>query len=81
MIQAELKDLRRRFGFTLAKCGETLGMSAEGYRLKEEGKTPLTGEELALLADLFGMPIRAAFPSFKPSPAEASLARHLSNAA
>lgn len=81
MIQEELKDLRRRYGFTLAKCGEVLGMSAEGYRLKEKGLAPLTGQELALLADLFGMPVSAAFPSYRPTPAERSLARHLNPAA
>ena len=81
MIQAELKDLRKRFGYTLAQCGAVLGISAEGYRLKEENQSPLSGQELALLADLFGVPFRRAFPSYRPSPAEQSLARHLNASA
>lgn len=77
MVQAELKDLRKRFGYTLAQCGAVLGISAEGYRLKESSSLPLTGQELALLADFFGVPFHRAFPSYRPSPAEQSLARHL----
>lgn len=80
MLQAELKELRKRFGFPMARCAAALGCSIEGYRLKETGDSPTTGEELAKLADLYGMPLRAAFPSYNPTAGEQALVRHLGTA-
>lgn len=80
-VPAELKDLRKRFGFTLARCADVLGLTIEGYRLKENGIVPVSGPELARLADLYGMPLSAAFPSYIPTPGERSLAKHLNPAA
>lgn len=80
-IQLELKDLRKRFGKTLTECADAIGITAEGYRLKEVGERPVTGFDLVRLADLYGMPLRAAFPSYEPTAQEVSLARHLNTAA
>ena len=81
MIQSELKDLRDRFGFTLKQCADALECSVEAYRRKELGSIPISGIELSRLADLYQMPLRAAFPSYRPSAAEVSFARHVAKAA
>ena len=81
-LPMELKDLRLRFRKSLAQCAAVIGAkSAETYRLKEAGRSPVSGLELALLADAYGMPLRAAFPSYRPSAGEVALARHLNRAA
>lgn len=80
-LPAELKDLRSRFRRTLADCAAVLGCAIETYRLKELGKLPITGQELATLADSYGMPLHAAFPSYTPSESELRLAQHLHSAA
>lgn len=80
-IPVELKALRQHQGRSLAECATVLGISVEGYRLKERGVSPVTGQELAALADMYGKPLADAFPSYEPTESERRLARHISNAA
>jgi hypothetical protein len=65
---------------TLSEAGAVIGRSAEGYRLKEEGTSPTSAEELAKLADFYGTTLAEAFPSYKPTPGELNLAKHLAPA-
>ncbi|HEX7090895.1 MAG TPA: hypothetical protein VF192_12215 [Longimicrobiales bacterium] len=58
-----------------------MGITPEGYRLKELGYVGVTGTDLARLADLFGVPLRAAFPEYEPTEDERALVRHLKDAA
>lgn len=80
-IPVELKALRLHQRKSLADCAAALGLTVEGYRLKERGISPISGEELAALADMYEMPLAAAFPSYEPTESERRLARHISDAA
>jgi transcriptional regulator with XRE-family HTH domain len=80
-IPVELKALRQHRARSLAQCAAVLGITVEGYRLKESGKSPITGQELAALADMYGMALSEAFPSYEPTESERRLARHISEAA
>jgi transcriptional regulator with XRE-family HTH domain len=79
MIQAELKAARLAAGKSLAEIGKVLGLSYEGYRNKETATTPVTGTELARLADYYQRPLDVLFPSYRPTLGEVSLARHLAS--
>lgn len=87
MIQLELKALRKRQGWTLDDAAKIIGItSGEGYRRKEmpsdhQRYAPITGTELALLADAAGVPFEEAFPSYRPTEGEQALARHIATAA
>jgi len=81
MAQVNLQRVRLSFGKSRAECARALGITVEGYRLKELGRIDVTGAELAKLADLFGVPLRVAFPEYEPTDAELALARHLREAA
>lgn len=81
MLQQELKERRTERGLPLSACAEALNCSVEGYRLKEKGERPISGEELAKLADLYGLSIRDAFPSYEPTEGERALARHIKGVA
>ena len=80
-VPMELKDLRTRFRKTLADCARVLGCSIESYRNREIGRIRASGGELALLADFYEMPLTAAFPSYRLTPEEVALVRHLTRAA
>jgi len=79
-VAAEMLMFRRRHGISTATAGRVLGISGEGYRLKERGGSA-TGPELAALAEAFGETLATAFPSYRPTPHERALARHLAEAA
>lgn len=81
MTQVNLQRVRLRFGKSRADCARALGISLEGYRLKETGAISITGPELARLADLFGVPLWEAFPEYQPTDGERALIRHLKHAA
>ena len=77
-VPEELKDLRERFRRSLADCAAVLDCSLETYRQSELGNRPISGGELARLADSYGMPLMAAFPSYRPTADELALIRHMS---
>src|SRR5690606_40108989 len=79
-VAAEMLMFRRRNGISTAAAGQVLGISGEGYRLKERAGSA-TGPELAALAEAFGETLGTAFPSYRPTPHERALARHLAEAA
>lgn len=76
-MQADLKEIRNRYGKTLAECAEAIGTSIEGYRQKELGNIPVSGIELAQLARLYGRSMREVFPSYTPSDGEVLLVQQL----
>lgn len=86
MVQLELKEFRKRQGWTLDDAARIIGItSGEGYRRKElpvghPRHAPITGTELALLADAADVPFEEAFPSYRPTEGEQALARHLAAA-
>ena len=70
-VPEEMRRLRSLHDLSQTACGEVLSISREAYRLREEGRVPITGPELALLArHLYRMRIREAFPSYQPTEAE-----------
>lgn len=75
-----LKDLREQFGLTQQKCADALGVKVQTYCMKEQGQRSVTPDELALLADLYKLPLHEAFPEYEPSVGDRSLARHLAAA-
>lgn len=75
-----LKDLRERAGLTQQVCADALGIKVQTYCMKEQGQRGVEPEELALLADLYGLPLTEAFPGYEPSEGDRSLARHLAAA-
>jgi DNA-binding XRE family transcriptional regulator len=77
MIQGELKAIRERFGTTKTHCARTLGITVQGYLLKERGDSPISGIELVKLARMYGVPLREAFPSYEPTADELMLAEEL----
>lgn len=79
--QVNLQRVREAFGRSRAECALALGITPEGYRLKETGVSGVTGFDLARLADFFGVPLRIAFPEYEPTAEERALARHLKDAA
>lgn len=81
MAQVNLQRVRLAFGRSREECAQALGITTEGYRLKEIGRSPVTGFDLARLADLFGVPLTVAFPEYEPSADERALVRHLKHAA
>jgi len=86
MIQLELKDLRRRQGWSLDDAARIIRItSGEGYRRKElppehPRHASISGVELALLADAAGVALEDAFPSYEPTDGEQALVRHLAAA-
>lgn len=81
MTQVDLQGARIRYGHSRSDCGKALGITGEGYRLKETGASGITGGELAKLADFYGVPLAEAFPGYQPTDEERALVRHLSDAA
>lgn len=77
-MQADLQATRDRYRRSRAECADALGITTEGYRLKEAGMVRVTGFDLARLADLFGVPLQEAFPGYEPTEEEQALVRHLS---
>src|SRR5690606_41260272 len=59
-VAAEMLMFRRRHGISTATRGRVLGISGEGYRLKERAGSA-TGPELAALAEAFGETLGTAF--------------------
>lgn len=72
-----LKDLREQRGYSQQRCADALGVKVQTYCMKEQGLRGVTPDELALLADLYGMPLVAAFPDYEPSDGDRALARHI----
>ena len=81
MVGSDMKAFRERHGLSVKRAGALLGISGEAYRLKEMGKGPITGGELARLAEACGDTLIKAFPSYSPSEEEQALLRQMTGAA
>jgi hypothetical protein len=81
MLESNMKAFRARHALSVKRAGALLGISGEGYRLKEAGKAPIAGTELARLAESCGESLSSAFPSYRPTPDELALLRQMSGAA
>lgn len=78
MAQQSLKALRERLGFTQAQCAAALGFDKQqAYQNKEAGRRPFTTAEMALLAELFDLPVSVVFPEFRPTAGDMALVRQL----
>ena len=72
-----LKALRERFGASLQECADILDVEKTTYWMKENGQRGVGADELALLADHFGVSLADAFPEYEPSAGALALARLL----
>lgn len=72
-----LKDLRERFGASLQDCADVLGVGKPTYWMKEAGEREIRPDEMALLAEHFGVPLTEAFPDYQPTDGALALARQL----
>jgi transcriptional regulator with XRE-family HTH domain len=75
-----LKDLREQARLTQLECARALGIKVQTYCMKEQGQRGVTPDELALLADLYNLPLSEAFPGYEPTSGDRALARHLAAA-
>jgi transcriptional regulator with XRE-family HTH domain len=75
-----MQAFRRRHGLSTRKCGAILGISGEAYRLKEIGRSRVTGAELAKLAQSQGETVSEAFPAYQPTEGELLFARQIIDA-
>jgi transcriptional regulator with XRE-family HTH domain len=60
-----IREVRKARGISQAAAAEALEISQPTYSRVESGERPLAGDELVILADLFG--VRAAFITGLPS--------------
>ena len=81
-LTQEMRVARVLAGKSMEDCRKALGYnSAEVYRLREIGKVPITGSELAMLANLYEKPLAECFPSYRPTHGERLLTQELAGAA
>lgn len=77
----DMVALREAKGWAGREFARQLGMLPETYRLKEVGKSGVTGAELARMARACGVPLMEAFPSYEPTEGERALAEELGEVA
>jgi DNA-binding XRE family transcriptional regulator len=58
-----LTEIRKTQGITKTEMAKRLGLSLNGYGLKEKGESPLTLQEARKIAKMFGLTIDALFYS------------------
>ena len=60
-----MRELRESRGATQTDCGVALGVGQSTYAEMESGDLPVRRRELVTLSVLYGLPLDAAFPTFR----------------